>query len=299
MYLFELFYFTNVSNCDVMQVNPGGDTMHQKELDLLQTGDISRVTLVSKVLSLICDGQFREMQHYLREQSESLHSINMVAELTSFLHQLHRIRSLSFETLELFSQLLQALVEMCSGNFSNCEVVFNANILSVLNYIFQIDVTEIKESWQSANEFTATVLTNFDDLENIAEGVASGTTNSAIKMDYTELRKGALKLKGAAVELLKVMMEKITSRTESLVHQIAGGLDINALQWSMVDFYVLKDDKAMAKLEMAEYSTRALFMTYNIFMDLHDNKARPLKALGNKSRKKSNLNGHIQFVYDS
>ena len=254
MYLFELFYFTNVSNCDVMQVNPGGDTMHQKELDLLQTGDISRVTLVSKVLSLICDGQFREMQHYLREQSESLHSINMVAELTSFLHQLHRTRSLSFETLELFSQLLQALVEMCSGNFSNCEVVFNANILSV------------------------------DDLENIAEGVASGTTNSAIKMDYTELRKGALKLKGSAVELLKVMMEKITSRTDSLVHQIAGGLDINALQWSMVDFYVLKDDKAMAKLEMAEYATRALFMTYNIFMDLHDNKARPLKALGNKSR---------------
>jgi len=266
----------------VVQVNPSSDTTHQEELDLLQIGDISRVTLVSKVLSLICDGQFKEMQNYLREQSESLHSINMVAELTAFLHHIHKIRSLSFETLELFSQLLQALVEMCSGNFSNCEVVFNANILSVLNYIFQIDITDIKETQQLTNQHTATVLTNFEALENMAEGIGTdgGMPNSAAKIDYIELRKGALKLKGSAVELLKVMMEKTTSKKESLVHQIAGGLDLYALQWSMVDFYVLKNDKGVTKLEMAGYATRALFITYNIFMDLHDNNARPLKALG-------------------
>ena len=231
------------------------------------------------MLGLICDGQFKAMQNFLREQSESLQSINMVAELTSFLHQIHETRTLNFDTLGLFSQILQALIEMCTGNFKNCEVVFNANIMSVLNYVFQIDITEIKEAGQAANEITATVVTNFNDFEDIAEGVNNNTTN-AKKVDYVELRKQGLQLKSSAVELLKIMLEKTTSRTESLAHQIAGGLDVHALQWSMVDFFLLKDESGIVRQNMSEYASRALFTTYNIFMSLLDNNTTPLKSLG-------------------
>ena len=233
------------------------------------------------MLGLICDGQFKAMQNFLREQSESLQSINMVAELTSFLHQIHETRTLNFDTLRLFSQILQALIEMCTGNFKNCEVVFNANIMSVLNYVFQIDITEIKEAGQAANEITATVITNFNDLEDIAEGVNNNNnTTDATKVDYVELRKQGLQLKSSAVELLKIMLEKITSRTESLAHQIAGGLDVHALQWSMVDFFLLKDESGIVQQNMSEYASRALFMTYNVFMSLLDNNTTPLKSLG-------------------
>ncbi len=206
----------------------------------------------------------------------------MVAELTSFLHQIYETRSFSSDTLEVFCQILQALVEMCTGNFRNCEEVFEANIMSVLNYVFQIDITEVKGDRQSANEFTATVLTNFNDLESMAEGLAT-TTTSENKVDYMELRNRALQLKGTAVELLKVMLEKISSKTESLAQQIFGGLDIYALQWTMVDFYTLQDDKGIAQQHMSDFASRSLFVTYNIFMDLFDNNAAPLKTLGNKS----------------
>ena len=242
------------------------------------------------------------MQNFLREQTESLQSINMVAELTSFLHQIYETRSFSSDTLEVFCQILQALVEMCTGNFRNCEEVFEANIMSVLNYVFQIDITEVKGDRQSANEFTATVLTNFNDLESMAEGLAT-TTTSENKVDYMELRNRALQLKGTAVELLKVMLEKISSKTESLAQQIFGGLDIYALQWTMVDFYTLQDDKGIAQQHMSDFASRSLFVTYNIFMDLFDNNAAPLKTLGNiddvMSMFKENIRGFCVFFLDS
>ena len=92
--------------------------------------------------------------------------------------------------------------------------------MSVLNYVFQVDITEIKEVGRGASEIMATVITNFNDFEDIAEGVNNNTTN-AKKVDYVELRKQCLRMKSATVELLQVMLEKITSRTEYLAHQIA------------------------------------------------------------------------------
>jgi len=43
---------------------------------------------------------------------------------------------------ELVHLILQTLIEMCVGNYPNQAVIFNRQILEVLNSIFQIDIVE-------------------------------------------------------------------------------------------------------------------------------------------------------------
>lgn len=231
----------------------------------------------------MCDGRYTKMQNFLREQSESLQSINMVEELTSFLHQFQETRTFSYDTLILFNQILQALLELILGNFKNCEVIFDANIISVLNYVFQIDITEIKEPKGSSvhQQVTANVLSNFGELEDICEGsTRSSNSVTTKKIDYVDLRKNGLLLKASAVQLLEVMLEKISPQSESLSHQVAEGLDIRALHWSMVDFYILKGDSDLANLNVAESASRALFSAYSACMHLVDNNVGSLESFG-------------------
>ena len=55
---------------------------------------------------------------------------------------LNRHHDINEETVELVHLILQTLIEMCVGNYSNQLVIFNQQILETLNSIFQIDITE-------------------------------------------------------------------------------------------------------------------------------------------------------------
>ena len=102
--------------------------------------DSSHVKLALQVLGLMCDGQYRLMQNYLREQRDNIHTINLVGEVALFIQNFSY--NISVETVELVHLILQTLTEMCVGNYPNQAVIFNRQIIEALNNICQIDIAE-------------------------------------------------------------------------------------------------------------------------------------------------------------
>lgn len=198
----------------------------------------------------MCDGQFKVMQHFLREQTEDIHGVNMVREMATSLYELSENRVINVDTLQLHNQLLQAIKEFVVGNYENRKVAFDANVVSVINYILQIDIMSIK--WTDAS---------------------ASTVDPA---DSANLKRMALEIKASAVELLDVLLEEISSTTFQLSQQIAKGLDISALHWSMLDFFVLKDDLDLKRIC---FDYRALYCAYRIIMGMMDMKVAPLHTL--------------------
>ena len=88
----------------------------------------------------MCDGQFRVMQNYLREQRDNIISVNVVGEVALFIQ--HFYQDINVETMELVHLILQTLIEMCVGNYPNQLVIFNRQILDALNQIFQLDISD-------------------------------------------------------------------------------------------------------------------------------------------------------------
>ena len=107
--------------------------------------DSFHVRLALQVMGLMCDGQYRLMQNYLREQRDNIHTIDLVGGVASFLQ--HFYHDINEETVELVHLILQTLIEVCVGNYSNQLVIFNQQILEALNSIFQIDITERHEEY--------------------------------------------------------------------------------------------------------------------------------------------------------
>ena len=230
--------------------------------------------LISKVLGLMCDGQFRQMQNYLREQSEDIHSVNMVGEIAMFLYEFSKKQVYSTETLKLFNELLQTLVEFCIGNYKNREVVFNSNIISVINYVLQIDITKIKGARRFGSSSNTTVISQVSDVVDFEDD----SKKKRAKIDHVLLRKMALEMKASTVQLLDALLEDI-NKTSKLSHQIADGLDVSALHQSMLDFYILKSDSDLVRLEYDDNASRALFDSYKIIMHLVDSGFAPLETL--------------------
>ena len=191
----------------------------------------------------MCDGQKRGMQNFLRAQNKRIRSINMVKELASFLNELYLKRTINSDTLPLWIQILRTLTEMCVGNYKNQEVIFNMHIMSIINFIMQIDITNIEKQ----------------EVNNV---------NQCGKK--LELSRKGLELKVSAVELLNVMLEKISIHSEMFSHQIAGWLDVEALCWSLFDFYKLKDNPGLVKLKYDDDALRALFKVYHILRHLEN-----------------------------
>lgn len=240
---------------------------------MLHSTELSHATLITKVLGLMCDGQHRDMQTYLRKQSEDIHNVNMVAVMASYLEQFSKRQAFNTDTLRLFNQLLQALTEFCIGNLENRRHVFEANIISVINFALRIDITKIKGTGLFDRRVNTTIIsriTDFDDIES--------TVNTK-EIDYVFLRKIALEMKIAAVQLLDVLLEQISPKTVTLSHQIAEGLDITALHWSMLDFYILMSDSDLIRAQYEDNAARALFDCYGILMHLMDIKFVPVGSL--------------------
>ena len=96
--------------------------------------------LALQVLGLMCDGQYRLMQNYLREQRDNIHTINLVGDVALFIQ--HFYHDINVETVELVHLILQTLIETCVGNYPNQAVIFNRQILEALNSIFRIDIAD-------------------------------------------------------------------------------------------------------------------------------------------------------------
>ena len=200
------------------------------------------------VIGLMCDGQHKQMQNYLREQKGSITNFSIIEEITSFLYEYTKRRLITSDILPLITEAFQALIELCSGNVENSEAILQQQILPIINYYLQIDITNI----------------NF----NVDETEEKKCSQSDLKEKSVRLRCDVLKLKAAVVELLEVMLEKVSSETERLTFQIAEGLDVTALQYSMVDFLILKDDEDLKEKKSDDNAQRALFKTYSVISHL-------------------------------
>ena len=224
----------------------------------------------------MCDGQYKDMQNYLREQSEDIYSVNMVGEIASFLYEFSKKQVYSVDTLMLVNQLLQALIEFCIGNYKNREAVFNANIISVINYALQIDITKIKGAGRFGRSVNETVVSAIYDP---ATDLERSSDQKKAKIDYVTLRKMALEMKAKVVQLLDALLEEISNKSSTLSHQIAEGLDVAALHRSMLDFYILKSDPDLIRLHYEDNASRALFDSYKIIQHLVDSGFAPIESL--------------------
>ena len=62
------------------------------------------------VLGLMCDGQYRPMQNYLREQPDNIKSVNLVSETCAFISSF--CVDITRDNIKLINSALQTLIEM-------------------------------------------------------------------------------------------------------------------------------------------------------------------------------------------
>ena len=76
----------------------------------LKFKDTSYVELALRVLGLMCDGQYRLMQNYLREQPDNIKTINLVSETCTFLSAFYV--EVTKDNIVLITSILKTLTEM-------------------------------------------------------------------------------------------------------------------------------------------------------------------------------------------
>ena len=79
-----------------------------------------------------------------------------------------------------------------------------------------------------------------------------------------------MSLKGSAVELVEVMVEKTNPCTKDLAKEIAGSLDLGAVHSTLEEFYELKDAPRLKRLQVDDDAERGLFRAYHILVTLQD-----------------------------
>ena len=213
------------------------------------------------VLGLMCDGQYRQMQNYLRDQEHMIHNINMVEEVTDFLQYFYH--DLNIEIIDLVHLMLQTLIEMCVGNTHNLVIISNKQIITIINRILLINISDYDEEIPSESAVRA-----------------EDTTCSSPAPSQITMKTKSIDLKGSAVELLEAMLEETSYQTKDLMQLIAGVLDVSALHDTLGDFYKLKDDPDVKRERFDDDAQRGLFRTYHILVHLADNPEIHIDDLG-------------------
>jgi hypothetical protein len=199
--------------------------------DALKFQDSAHIKLALEVLGLMCDGQFRLMQNYLREQRDNIVTINLVGEVAVFAQ--HFYNDINQDTMELVHLILQTLIEMSVGNFPNQEVIYNRLIVDVVNAILQLSIGDYHEH-------------GFSHIADLVD------------------------LKGSAVELIEGMLEETNHRSCHLAKEIAGSLDLAAVYDTVDDFYELMNDASVKAARYDDNAERGLFRAYHVIVQLKD-----------------------------
>lgn len=217
----------------------------------------------------MCDGQFRLIQNYLREQRDNIVTINLVGEVAQFAqvpawwsihypllswHTLflqHFYNDINQDTMELVHLILQTLIEMCVGNFPNQEVIYNQLIVDVVNTILQLSIGDYQEK-------------GFSYIEDVSQCISH--LQLGVRFCYLQL----VDLKGSAVELIEAMLEETNHRSCHLAKEIAGSLDLAAIYDTIDDFYELMNNALVKAARYDDNAERGLFRAYHIIVQLKD-----------------------------
>ena len=77
-------------------------------------------------------------------------------------------------------------------------------------------------------------------------------------------------MKGSAIELLDVMLEKTSEKSTGLIKDIANNLDIEALHLTLMEFYELMNDRTVKVKGYNDEAEAGLFRTYHALVHLMD-----------------------------
>ena len=77
-------------------------------------------------------------------------------------------------------------------------------------------------------------------------------------------------LKGSAIELLDVMLEETDERSKYLVRDIVNSLDIEALHYTLAEFYELMNDQKVKEWGYNDEAEKGLFRTYHALVHITD-----------------------------
>ncbi|XP_019851941.1 PREDICTED: inositol 1,4,5-trisphosphate receptor type 3-like [Amphimedon queenslandica] len=223
-----------------------------KEVEVLSQqliADGHWTNLVLEVIGLMCDGQNRTLQNYLREQPDNFKTINVVAEVTAFLHAY--TADFSQGNLAQISQILQALVEMCVGNVENQQVIYDKLVLDPLNRILQLPLDEMHKDCVTDDPHKCTTCSYILEL---------------------------IQVKGSAIELLDVMLEEINPLTATVAKGIGSSLDVDSVFSTMKLFYDLQSHSLVRKQQMDDDCQRGLNKAYQVLVTLIDYGTIPVKS---------------------
>ncbi|OAF67008.1 hypothetical protein A3Q56_05269 [Intoshia linei] len=96
------------------------------------------IELVLKILGLMCDGQNKILQGYLREQPDNIKSVNLIITTSQFMTMLYS--SINSYTIIITINLVNTLIEFTSGNYQNQICVFDSKICDHINYILRAEI---------------------------------------------------------------------------------------------------------------------------------------------------------------
>ncbi len=122
------------SSIQLMKNVATDDMIQQQSMTFRDSGHLE---LVLKVLAGLCDGQNTSVQDYLRDQWDNLKNIDIVGETANFLSLLYG--SISPESINLVTQLLNTLIEMVQGNEANQVVIFDRKVVDYLNHMLRME----------------------------------------------------------------------------------------------------------------------------------------------------------------
>jgi inositol 1,4,5-triphosphate receptor type 1 len=158
-----------------------------QELEITDQGNIE---LVLRMLQYMCEGYNMECKAYLREQTDNIRSIDLVSETVEFLRT--TIEEIAEDNIELISQTVETLVEVCQGSAENQEVIFMAHVVDHVNYLLRLpsfgDCTDLSVAIlkQSCAKLLLTLMENNDDrtkdmAKQLAETLSIRDVNRAME----------------------------------------------------------------------------------------------------------------------
>lgn len=157
--------------------------------------------------------------------------------------------------MDLVHLILQTLIETSVGNYPNQEVIYNRQIVDVVNTILQLSLGDYQNH-----------KSGFKYIENVSSLCLQC---ASLFSDYVICLQ-SVNLKGSAVELIEAMLEETSSHTPHLAKEIAGSLDLAAVYDTIEDFYVLMNDPLVKADSYDDEAERGLFRAYHIIAHLKD-----------------------------
>lgn len=190
-----------------------------------------QAVVVLDVISSLCDGQNQEMQNTLRKQENDFFSVNIVSTVAVLFQTLaeNYDKHLFIPT----KKAIQALIEMCAGNFSNREVACKNQVVNSINIILSWSHTTLAEARElfsiksSAIELLEVMIEETHcESKNLARGIAQDlhVKNVILTMrKFWELHRHRFSTKRVRSDEFRAyhVLRKIADYTDTSVKKLA------------------------------------------------------------------------------